>query len=46
MDELIKEYEKILDDIYDHRTRGDYTWYGLLAEFANKAKPILTRDCY
>lgn len=36
MRELIDEYAVILDSIYQNRTAGDYTFEGVLFEFALK----------
>lgn len=38
MDELIREYEQKLQEIYDNKTAGDYTFYGVLTEFAKKVQ--------
>jgi hypothetical protein len=32
-DELIAKYAKIAEGIYEHRTAGDFTWYGVLGDF-------------
>lgn len=39
MDELIEEYAKILQEIYDSQSAGDYTFKGILHEFARKIVP-------
>lgn len=33
MDDVIKKYAKIAENIYHNRTAGDHTWTGFLAEF-------------
>lgn len=36
MDELIREYVDKLALVYNRRTAGDYTFDGILSEFARK----------
>jgi hypothetical protein len=38
MDELIKKYANEIERIVLARTFGDYTWYGLLAAFAQEVE--------
>jgi hypothetical protein len=38
MDELIKKYADEIKRIVLARTFGDYTWYGLLAAFAQEVQ--------
>ena len=42
---LIEKYARNLDAIYENRTRGDYTFIGLLAEFARelRTEPIYSQ---
>lgn len=41
MDELIREYADILQNIYENDTVGDYTYYGVLTEFARKMEKLV-----
>jgi hypothetical protein len=38
VDDLIKRYAAVLQEIYDNRTAGDSTFSGVLAEFVSAAQ--------
>ncbi len=39
MDELLHQYAERLQDVYDKRTAGDYSFLGILSEFMNDSLP-------
>lgn len=43
LDELIEEFANKLAEIHNKNTVGDYTFQGVLYEFAIKAQPELAR---
>lgn len=42
--DLIRDYAKHLQKVYDERTAGDYNFHGLLADFAGDVKTALERQ--
>lgn len=44
MDELILEYAAKLQDIYDKRTAGDYTFKGFLSDFVRETQKVFADE--